>query len=382
MDDSVAMQLALAQACSVEGRTSPRPPVGAVVVRDGHIVGQGATAPPYGPHAEVKALEQAGEAARGSVLYVTLEPCCIQMHTPPCTAAIIASGVSRVVIAAHDPNPRVCTKGITRLRDAGIDVTLLEDCQERREAEEIIRPFATYMTHSRPYVTAKWAMTLDGKLATYTHDARWISSPDARSWVHDLRDRVDAILVGAGTTRADNPRLTVRLDGEQTRAPRSWSPLRVVLSTSGQLPAHLALLQPELASGTCIIVGDTCSHEARQRLSEHGANVLPIQLDTSGQIDLQAALQMLGQRDIMHVLIEGGARLLGSAFDQHCIDHVAAFVAPKIIGGSGAPSPVAGKGLALMDHAASLRNAHMTLFEADVLIEGDVSYEDCNDKRG
>src|SRR5437899_790025 len=130
MDDSVAMQLALAQACSVEGRTSPRPPVGAVVVRDGHIVGQGATAPPYGPHAEVKALEQAGEAARGSVLYVTLEPCCTQVHTPPCTAAIIASGVSRVVIAAHDPNPRIYTKGITRLRDVGIDVTLLEDCQE------------------------------------------------------------------------------------------------------------------------------------------------------------------------------------------------------------------------------------------------------------
>ncbi len=362
MDDSMAMQLALAQACSVEGRTSPRPPVGAVVVRDGHIVGRGATAPPYGPHAEVKALEQAGEAARGSVLYVTLEPCCIQMHTPPCTAAIIASSVSRVVIAAHDPNPRICTKGITRLRDAGIDVTLLKDCRERREAEEI--------------------MTLDGKLATYTHDARWISRPDARSWVHDLRDRVDAILVGAGTTRADNPRLTVRLDGEQTRAPRSWSPLRVVLSTSGQLPAHLALLQPGLASGTCIIVGDTCSHEARQRLSEHGATVLPGQLDSSGQLDLQAALQMLGQRDIMHVLIEGGARLLGSAFDQRCIDHVAAFVAPKLIGGSGAPSPVAGKGLALMDHAACLRNARTTLFEADVLIEGDVSYEDCNDKRG
>lgn len=382
MDDAVAMQLALAQAYSVEGRTSPRPPVGAVVVRDGHIVGRGATAPPYGPHAEVKALEQAGEAARGSVLYVTLEPCCIQVHTPPCTAAIIASGVSRVVIAAHDPHPRVYTKGISRLRDAGIDVTLLEDGQERREAEEIIRPFATYIIQSRPYVTAKWAMTLDGKLATYTHDARWITGPDARSWVHDLRDRVDAILVGAGTTRADNPRLTVRLDGEQARAPRSRSPLRVVLSTSGQLPAHLALLQPELASGTCIIVGDACSHETRQRLSEHGADVLPIQLDSSGQLDLQAALQVLGQRGIMHVLIEGGARLLGSAFDQHCIDHVAAFVAPKLIGGSGAPSPVAGKGLALVDHAACLRNARMTLFAADVLIEGDVSYEDCNDKRG
>jgi diaminohydroxyphosphoribosylaminopyrimidine deaminase/5-amino-6-(5-phosphoribosylamino)uracil reductase len=271
---------------------------------------------------------------------------------------------------------------MTLLRDAGIDVTLLEDCQERRDAEEIIRPFATYIIHNRPHVTAKWAMTLDGKLATYTHDARWISKPDARSWVHDLRDRVDAILVGAGTVRADNPQLTVRLEEEQIRKPRLQPPLRVVLTSSGQLPAHLALLQPTLARGTCIIVGDTCSHETRQRLGSYGAEVLPIQLASSRQLDLQAVLQMLGQRGVMHVLIEGGARLLGSAFDQHCIDHVAAFVAPKLIGGSGAPSPMAGKGLALMDQAACLRNMRMRQFEADVLIEGDVSYEDYNDKRG
>lgn len=382
MDDSVAMQLALAQARSVEGRTSPRPPVGAVVVNNGSVVGQGATARPYGPHAEVKALEEAGEAARGAVLYVTLEPCCIQVHTPPCTAAIIAAGVSRVVVATHDPNPHVYTKGMTLLHDAGIDVTLLEDSQERRDAEEIIRPFATYITHNRPYVTAKWAMTLDGKLATYTHDARWVSQPDARSWVHDLRDRVDAILVGAGTARADNPQLTVRLEGETTRTHRAQPPLRVVLTTNGQLPAHLALLGPTLAKGTCVVVGDECSHETRQQIGRHGAEVLSGQLDSSGQLDLQAVLQMLGQRGIMHVLIEGGARLLGSAFDQHCIDHVTAFVAPKLIGGSEAPSPVAGKGLALMEQAARLRNVRMTPFEADVLIEGDVFYEDCNDKRG
>lgn len=168
MHDVEAMQLALACARSVEGRSSPRPPVGAVVVRHGEIVGRGATAPPYGPHAEVAALSQAGLAAADADLYATLEPCCIHVHTPPCTEAIIEAGVRRVVVGICDPNPRVREQGIARLRAAGIEVSLLEDVQQASEALEIIRPFETYITKERPHVTAKWAMTLDGKLASST----------------------------------------------------------------------------------------------------------------------------------------------------------------------------------------------------------------------
>ncbi len=375
MDDHIAMQQALVCARSVEGRTSPRPPVGAVVVKHDTIVGQGATAPPYGPHAEVLALAQAGEAARGSTLYVTLEPCCISVHTPPCTSAILAAQVSRVVVGTHDPNPRVCQMGIAQLREAGVEVALMENSPQAREAAEIVRPFATFVTRKRPYVSAKWAMTLDGKLASQSGDAFWISGPDARSWVHDLRDRVDAILVGAGTARVDNPQLTPRLAPEQARwqrTPRINAPLRVVMSASGDLPTHLALLQPELASGTCIIVGPACPPEVQRRLAKCGVEMMSVPLLAPGQLDLDAALHLLGERGLMHVLIEGGASLLGSAFDQGCIEHVAAFISPKLIGGRGAPSPLAGRGLKSMQQARQLCNVQITQFTADMLFEGDL----------
>ena len=378
MDDQVAMQRALVLARSVEGRTSPRPPVGAVVINDGTIVGEGATAPPFGPHAEAQALSQAGEAARTATLYVTLEPCCIAGHTPPCTEAILKAQVRRVVVAAHDPNPRVCELGVQQLREAGVEVQVLAESPEAREAVEIVRPFAGFVARKRAYVTAKWAMTLDGKLASRSGDAFWISRPDARSWVHDLRDRVDAVLVGSGTARLDNPQLTPRLAPERARwqrTPREHTPLRVVLSTDGNLPEHLALLQPELAYGTCVLVGPDCSKEMRGRLLARGVEVLDVPLLKPGLLDLDAALRLLGERGLMHVLIEGGASILGSAFDQRCIEHVAVFVSPKLIGGRDAPSPIAGQGFASMRQARHLRNVRTTRFEADILIEGDISDE-------
>lgn len=379
MRDREAMRQALACAKSVEGRTSPRPPVGAVIVRDGEIVSTGATAPPYGPHAEVQALTQAGAAACGAELYVTLEPCCIHVHTPPCTETICAAGVRRVVVAALDPNPRVCTQGIEQLRKAGLQVSLLEESEQAREAAELVKPFATYITKGRPHVTAKWAMTLDGKLASSTGDAYWISGPDARRWVHDLRDRVDAIVIGAGTARIDNPRLTVRISPEQClypRIPRGKPPLRVILATHGLLPAHLHLLQPELSANTCVMVGKTCPPEQKERLAACGVEVVSVAIAVDGRVDLSAALQVLAQRGIMHVLLEGGSTLLGSAFDQSYVDHVAAFVAPKLIGGRDAPSPLSGVGVPLMAHARRLNNAKVKTFGDDVLIEGDVVYDE------
>lgn len=378
MDDQVAMQRALLLARRVEGRTSPRPPVGAVVVKHGSIVGEGATAPPFGPHAEAQALAQAGDAARDATLYVTLEPCCIAVHTPPCTEAILKAQVRRVVVGAHDPNPRVCQLGVQQLREAGVDVHVLEGSSEAREATEIVTPFMSFVTRKRPYVTAKWAMTLDGKLASRTGDAFWISRPDARSWVHDLRDRVDAVLVGAGTARLDDPQLTPRLSPEQARwrrTQRERAPLRVILSTEGDLPEHLALLQPDLAPGTCVMTGPGCSQGVRERLVAQGIEVVEVPLLAPGQLDLEAILRSLGERGLMHVLIEGGASVLGSAFDQRCIEHVAVFVSPKLIGGRDAPSPVAGQGLDNMRQARHLHNMRMTQFDADVLIEGDISNE-------
>ncbi len=372
MSDQHFMRIALDLAHSVEGRTSPRPSVGAVVVREGQVIGWGATSPPYGPHAEIHALQEAGIQANGADLYTTLEPCCITVHTPPCTQAIIKAGIRRVIVAACDPNPLVCEQGIAQLRDAGISVI---SGIEEREALEIVKPFATLVAKKRPYITAKWAMTLDGKLATRTRDAYWISGEDSRVWVHNLRDRVDAVLVGSGTVHQDNPQLTVRLTAEQRQYQRTArsGPLRITLSTHGQLPLQSKLLQPELATGTWVIVGETCSLEQRERLQETGAAVLSVPVNSTGQVDLNAALQLLGERGLMHILLEGGEHLLGNAFDLGLIDHAAAFIAPKLIGGLSAPSPIGGTGLASMQKAQQLKNIRTQIFAEDILIEGDLA---------
>ncbi|GCE16180.1 bifunctional diaminohydroxyphosphoribosylaminopyrimidine deaminase/5-amino-6-(5-phosphoribosylamino)uracil reductase RibD [Tengunoibacter tsumagoiensis] len=369
MDNHAAMQLAIACARSVEGRTSPRPPVGAVVVQDGTVVGTGATSPPYGPHAEVHALNAAGSAAYGADLYVTLEPCCITVHTPPCTDAIIQAGIRRVFIAALDPNPRVYQQGVELLRQAGIEVFI----EVEEVATDIIRPFATLIKKGRPYVTAKWAMTLDGKIATASGDARWISGERSRLWVHQLRDRVDAIMVGAHTALVDDPQLTVRLPVEEqglVRQPRS-GPIRVVVSTNGELPSSLRLLQPDLASGTWVLVGETCMLTQQQVLSSLGVTVIPVPLNEQGKVDIEVALSTLAQRGIMHLLIEGGAQLLGSAFRQQVIDHVAVFIAPKILGDAAAPSPLIGSSVTWMQDATRLHSIQSHLFDEDILLEGE-----------
>ncbi len=369
MNDREAMQVALTCALRVEGRTSPRPPVGAALVRAGALIATGATAPPYGPHAEIQALQTAGRAAEGATLYVTLEPCCVHIHTPPCTTAIISAGIHRVVVGSQDPNPCVCGKGIALLRAAGIIVELFDELPLIRE---LIAPFATYITRNRPFVTAKWAMTLDGKIATCTGDARWISGPPSQQWTHNLRDRVDAILVGAGTARRDNPQLTVRLTPSIPRTVRLRGPMRVVLATQGQLPANLSLLQPDEYTSTCVIVGETCPSSQQEWLSAHGVDVIAVGLDDAGHVDLSEALQALAQRGLMHVLLEGGMQLLGEAFAHHFIDHVAVFIAPKLIGGHAAPTPLGGRGIAQMANALSLQTVQIQQIGNDLLIEGEL----------
>ncbi|WP_052890414.1 bifunctional diaminohydroxyphosphoribosylaminopyrimidine deaminase/5-amino-6-(5-phosphoribosylamino)uracil reductase RibD [Thermogemmatispora carboxidivorans] len=369
------MLRALALARSVEGRTSPRPPVGAVLVRDGQIVGQGATAPPYGPHAEVEALRAAGSQARGADLYVTLEPCCIALHTPPCTEALIAAGVRRVVVAAHDPNPRVDGRGLAQLQQAGIAVVLLDEVDpQARQARELLRPFATFVRSKRPYVTVKWAMTLDGKIAARTGDAFWISGPPARAWSHELRDRVDGILVGAGTARRDDPLLTVRLAASSERRPRHQPPRRLVITSSGQLPPQLRLLNTPEAGETWLLIGEQVPAGQRAVLTRPGVRLIEVPCEPTGRVDLQQALQRLAAEGLMHILLEGGAALTGSAFDCRCIDHVAVIVASRLIGGACAPVPLAGQGLPRLSLAATLDDRHTQALGDDLLIEGEVCY--------
>lgn len=373
MDGQIAMRQALALARKVEGRTAPRPPVGAIVVRDGRIVGRGATSPPYGPHAEVHALREAAELAQGADLYVTLEPCCVSIHTPPCTSAILAAGIRRVFVGSLDPNPQVYQQGLALLRAAGVEVVAGVASEE---TDDIIRPFATFLQRQRPYVTAKWAMTLDGKLATRTGDAYWISRNEARTWVHNLRDRVDAVLVGAGTLRADNPQLTVRLTAEQRTCERATreGPVRIILAGARQLPAEAALFQEGLAAGTWVIVGETSERSSWHSLEERGVQILAVPVNPTGLPDLSEALRLLAQKGLLHVLLEGGSQLLGAAFDLDLIDHIAAFIAPRLVGGVNAPSPLGGSGLASMSEAVQLQSVQTQIIGGDVLVEGEIAH--------
>jgi diaminohydroxyphosphoribosylaminopyrimidine deaminase/5-amino-6-(5-phosphoribosylamino)uracil reductase len=362
------MQLALAQADLAVGRTAPNPPVGAVLVRDDLVIGQGNTQPAGEAHAEVMALRQAGAAARGATLYVTLEPCCHVGRTPACSAAIIAAGVTTVLAARLDPNPLVAGGGLEQLREAGIKVAVGDGAAE---AEEQLRPFSKHITSGLPYVTAKWAMSLDGKIATATGDARWVSGAAARQWAHRLRDEVDAIVVGIGTVLADDPALTVRLaqDGAERR-PRRSAPLRVVLDSACRIPLTATLLGPELAAGTIVYCTPDAPPGSCAAVAATGAQVVVAPFDAGGHVDVRAALTDLGERGCLHVLVEGGGEIHATFLAAGLVDAVAAVVAPKLVGGRTAPGPVGGAGGATMSDALTLIGVQMEALGGDVLVRG------------
>ena len=353
-----AMELARAAV----GSTSPNPPVGAVVVRDGRIVGEGHTQPTGGDHAEIVALRQAGELARGSTLYVTLEPCSHQGRTPPCTDAIISAGVSEIHASVVDPNPMVGGRGLEQLRRAGIAVTLGE---EREEAEELIAPHAKFITTGMPLVTTKFAMSLDGKIATRTGDSKWITCEESRRYVHTLRAQSDAIMVGIGSVLADDPQLTAR-DSDGSPLPRQ--PLRVIVDSHGRLPADAALLsQP---GRTLVFVWDKAA-VPRLGLESSRAEWVVAPGD-DGRVDLRAMLSELGRREITSLFVEGGGTVLGSLFDEGLVDRVVGFIAPVIVGGDTAPSPVAGTGVERITDALRLDSVRIERFGDDVAIMGTV----------
>ena len=355
------MERAVALAREAQGHTSPNPPVGALVVKDGAVVGEGRTQPAGQRHAEIVALQQAGESAAGAALYTTLEPCCHFGRTPPCTRAIIAAGIQTVHVAVVDPNPRVSGQGIRELEQAGIAVVR----EGPDVAGELYEAFAKHINTGLPFVVAKFAMSLDGKIATRTGDSKWVTGPEARGLVQDLRRVSDAVMVGSNTVLADDPQLTARDAGG---APLPRQPLRVVLDTRCRIPPESRMFREP--GRTLVFVSEEASTRETAKLTEAGAEVVPAELGDDGMVDAAGALAELGRRGVVSLLAEGGGTVLGSLFDGGLVDQVQAFVAPVIIGGTGAASPVQGLGVARMAEAWRLERVSFRAVGCDWLITG------------
>ena len=353
------MARALELARHALGGVSPNPAVGAVLVKDGRVVGEGRTHPPGQRHAEIAALDAAGDNARGADLYVTLEPCAHYGRTPPCADALIAAGVAAVHAALIDPDPRTAGKSAERLRAAGVPVSI-GDGQE--EAREVIEAFDKHVRTGRPFLTAKFAMSLDGKLAARTGDSRWISNAASRREAHRLRAESDAVMIGIGTALADDPLLTVR----DAPLKSGRQPLRVVVDSAARLPPAAAMLRQP---GRAIVATAAAPADRRAALESHGAEIVAAPAP-DGRVDLPALLALLGERGVISVLAEGGAALLGSLLDGGLVDKVCAFVAPVLIGGADAPSPMAGRGAGAIADALRLERVRAASLDGDMMVIG------------
>ena len=358
------MSRALELADRAAGRTSPNPMVGAVIVRDDEVVAEGYHERAGADHAEIVALKRAGIDARGATMYVTLEPCAHQGKTPPCVDAIIGAGIGRVVAALVDPHKLVAGKGIERLKDAGIDVEVgVLEAQARRLNEAHIKFSETGL----PFVYMKYAMSLDGKVATRTGDARWITGEAARYRVHELRNRVDAIMVGSGTVRTDDPELTARLPDGDGR-----DPLRVVLNTGATLDPQARVFNTDSQAPTWLVVGENCPEENTRRFNSARTEIIRCAV-YEGRIGLRAVLKLLGKREVRSVMLEGGPILNAAALEQGLVDKVLCFVAPIVVGGDDASSALGGPGIERMADALRLEDVEIETVGTDVLIQGYVS---------
>jgi len=358
--DEKHMRLALRLAARGRGKVEPNPMVGAVVVRGGKVIGTGWHRRFGGPHAEVNAVRDAGGKVAGATVYVTLEPCAHFGKTPPCADFLTEHKVVRVVVACRDLSPETAGKGIARLRRAGVrvEVGLLGD-----EARSLNAPFFKLVSTGMPYVTAKWAMTLDGKIATKTGDSKWISSEEARKFVHKVRGRMDAVVVGIGTVLADDPELTCRLV-------RGRTPKRVVLDARARLPLASKLVRSAGEAPVMVAVSDRAPAKRAEALMRRGCKVVTFPTK-NGRVDVVRVLEWLGSMRVTNVLVEGGGDVLGSFFDAKLVDEVLAFVGPKIVGGGGR-SPVLGDGVAKLTNAAWLELVGSRRFGSTVLFHARV----------
>jgi diaminohydroxyphosphoribosylaminopyrimidine deaminase/5-amino-6-(5-phosphoribosylamino)uracil reductase len=360
MNDEFYMQRAIELAKRGEGFVSPNPLVGAVIVKDGKIIGEGWHERCGELHAERNALKNCKEPTQGSTIYVTLEPCCHYGRTPPCTKAIIEAKISRVVIGSRDPNPLVSGKGAEILRNAGIEV--IEDFM-RDECDKLNPIFFRYITTKLPYVSLKYAMTADGKIATYSGKSKWITNEFSRNDVHRLRKKHRAIMVGIGTVLADNPMLNCRIENGR-------NPIRIVCDSKLRIPLDCNICKTANEIST-LVVSAIENSEKQSELEKMGVKTL-ILPDKNGKVDLKKLMQYLGEKSIDSVLIEGGGTLAYSALQAKIVNHIYSYIAPKIFGGENAKTPVESVGVEAPDDCFKLKRTNVRELGSDILIEYDV----------
>ncbi len=359
--DEKYMRFAMQLAGNAIGRTSPNPLVGAVIVKDNRVVGCGWHRKAGTPHAEVHALNQAGELAQGADVYVTLEPCAHYGKTPPCAKALVEAKVKNVYGGLLDVNPKVAGKGFKILEDAGIHVEygFLQD--ELRKQNEV---FFKWIEHKKPFVVLKAAMTLDGKIATATGQSKWITNETSRAYGYKLRDIYDGIMVGINTVIEDNPMLTARVDGGK-------NPIRIVVDSSLKIDINANVVQDKSAK-TIIATTDKADKDKILKLQAQDVDVIVVDKDENDKVDIEKLLDILGQQNICSILVEGGATLSGSFVAKKLVDKVYFFIAPKIIGGKEAKTPVAGTGILNLQEALTLKDIQIEKLEEDILIIGRV----------
>lgn len=359
--DEKYMRLAMQLAGNAIGRTSPNPLVGAVIVKDNRVVGCGWHRKAGTPHAEVHALNQAGELAQGADVYVTLEPCAHYGKTPPCAKALVEAKVKNVYGGLLDVNPKVAGKGFKILEDAGIHVEygFLQD--ELRKQNEV---FFKWIEHKKPFIVLKAAMTLDGKIATATGQSKWITNETSRAYGYKLRDIYDGIMVGINTVIEDNPMLTARVDGGK-------NPIRIVVDSSLKIDINANVVQDKSAK-TIIATTDKADKDKILKLQAQDVDVIVVDKDKNDKVDIEKLLDILGQQNICSILVEGGATLSGSFVAKKLVDKVYFFIAPKIIGSKEAKTPVAGTGILNLQEALALKDIQIEKLEEDILIIGRV----------
>ena len=363
MDDEKWMKRALRLAEKGRGRTSPNPMVGAVLVKEGKVIGEGYHVKAGGDHAEIIALRQAGDEARGATLYLNLEPCTHYGKTPPCAPAVIHSGVKRVVIGMEDPNPLVSGRGAEQLRTAGLEV---EVGIHEKECRRLNEDFCKYILKREPFIILKVAATLDGKVAARDGDSKWISGEASRRFVHRLRDQVDGVIVGIGTILKDDPMLTTRVKGGR-------DPYRIILDSRLRIPeeAKVTEISP---SKTIIATTEAAPKDKIERLENKKVRVLVLD-SKEGRVNLKTCLSQLGEMEMMSLLVEGGSKINGAFLDENLIDKLILFLSPKIIGDSQALGIFGGKGVSNLKEAIALREIRTKRIGEDILIEGYVKRE-------